>query len=311
MLKIKFLLPLLLVISALVWWLMPHYSDEDKAYYIATFCTLTHDGRDNSAQAMQQIIEGGNSDYALQKIHFQSGLAEHLQTVWQDLSPQQQQQARQDAAETRQRLQAVVDASDRLVGMITVDDIVHIIQQEAGEDALRLSGAGEGDINEPIRFTVRTRIAWLVVNLGATMLSASVVGLFQGEIARFALLAALMPIVSALGGNAGTQTLAVVVRALATNQLTSSNTLRMLAREFQIALCNGGALGLVGAVELAPRRDAPGSRGYEVYRRCFHDGRLLVRCTGDIIALSPPLIVDKAQIDQITGTLGEMIRATA
>ena len=143
---------------------------------------------------------------------------------------------------------AVVDASDRLVGMITVDDIVHIIQQEAGEDALRLSGAGEGDINEPIRFTVRTRIAWLVVNLGATMLSASVVGLFQGEIARFALLAALMPIVSALGGNAGTQTLAVVVRALATNQLTSSNTVRMLAREFQIALCNGGALGLVGAV---------------------------------------------------------------
>ncbi|KIU26062.1 magnesium transporter [Sphingomonas melonis] len=143
---------------------------------------------------------------------------------------------------------AVVDASDRLVGMITVDDIVHIIQQEAGEDALRLSGAGEGDINEPIRFTVRTRIAWLVVNLGATMLSASVVGLFQGEIARFALLAALMPIVSALGGNAGTQTLAVVVRALATNQLTSSNTVRMLAREFQIAVCNGGALGLVGAV---------------------------------------------------------------
>jgi magnesium transporter len=142
----------------------------------------------------------------------------------------------------------VVDGSGRLVGMITVDDIVHIIQQEAGEDALRLSGAGEGDINEPIRFTVRTRIAWLVVNLGATMLSASVVGLFQGEIARFALLAALMPIVSALGGNAGTQTLAVVVRALATNQLTSSNTLRMLTREFQIALCNGGALGLVGAV---------------------------------------------------------------
>ncbi|HEL7630760.1 TPA: aspartate aminotransferase family protein [Stenotrophomonas maltophilia] len=69
--------------------------------------------------------------------------------------------------------------------------------------------------------------------------------------------------------------------------------------------------GLVGAVELAPRKDAPGSRGHEVYRRCFHDGGLLVRCTGDIIALSPPLIVDKPQIDQITSTLGEMIRATA
>lgn len=143
---------------------------------------------------------------------------------------------------------AVVDASGRLVGMITVDDVVHIIQEEAGEDTLKLAGAGDGDINEPIAVTVRTRVAWLVVNLGATMLSASVVGLFQGEIARFALLAALMPIVSALGGNAGTQTLAVVVRALATNQLTSSNTVRMLFREFRVAIFNGAALGAVGAL---------------------------------------------------------------
>ena len=80
------------------------------------------------------------------------------------------------------------------------------------------------------------------------MLSASVVGLFQGEIARFAILAALMPIVSALGGNAETQTLAVMVRALATNQLTSSNTVRMLMREFRVAICNGLALGAVGAL---------------------------------------------------------------
>ena len=142
---------------------------------------------------------------------------------------------------------AVTDAAGRLVGMITVDDIVHIIQEEAGEDTLRLAGAGDGDINEPIAVTVRTRVAWLIVNLGATILSASVVGLFQGEIARFALLAALMPIVSALGGNAGTQTLAVMVRALATNQLTSSNTLRMLLREFRVAICNGLALAAVGA----------------------------------------------------------------
>jgi len=142
---------------------------------------------------------------------------------------------------------AVVDKSGRLVGMITVDDIVHIIQEEAGEDALLLSGAGEGDINEPVRFTVRTRLTWLVVNLGTAMIAASVVGLFQGEIARFALLAVLMPIVSGMGGNAGTQTLAVIVRALATNQLTSSNTLRMIAREFQVATANGFALGtLVG-----------------------------------------------------------------
>ena len=143
---------------------------------------------------------------------------------------------------------AVVDHGGRLVGMITVDDVVHIISQEAGEDILRLSGAGEGDINEPIALTVRTRITWLVVNLGTAMLAASVVGAFQGEIARFALLAVLMPIVSGMGGNAGTQTLAVVVRALATNQLTSSNTRRMILRELTIAAANGAMLGaLVGA----------------------------------------------------------------
>ena len=142
---------------------------------------------------------------------------------------------------------AVVDGAGRLVGMITVDDVVHIIQAEAGEDALRLAGAGEGDINEPIRLTVRTRLTWLVVNLGTAMLASSVVGLFQGEIAKFALLAVLMPIVSGMGGNAGTQTLAVVVRAIATNQLTDSNTVRMVVRELRIALANGLSLGaLIG-----------------------------------------------------------------
>jgi magnesium transporter len=143
---------------------------------------------------------------------------------------------------------AVVDGADRLVGMVTVDDVVHIIQEEAGEDALLLSGAGEGDINEPIRFTIRTRIVWLVINLGTAMIAATVVGLFEGTIAKFALLAALMGIVTGMGGNAGTQTLAVVVRALATNQLTESNTLRMIAREFRIAAANGTILGILIAI---------------------------------------------------------------
>ncbi|WP_427003778.1 hypothetical protein [Pantoea eucrina] len=107
MLKMKFLLPVLILLSAAVWWLMPHYDDEDKAYYIAVFCTLTHDGRDNSPQAMQQIIEGGNSDYALQKIRFQPGLATHLQQVWQDLALPQQQ-ARQEALRCRQIMSAVM-----------------------------------------------------------------------------------------------------------------------------------------------------------------------------------------------------------
>lgn len=140
---------------------------------------------------------------------------------------------------------AVVDHDGRLVGQITVDDVVHIIQEEAGEDVLLLSGAGDGDINEPIQTTIRTRLTWLVVNLGTAILAASVVGLFQNAIAKFALLAVLMPIVSGMGGNAGTQTLAVIVRALATNQLTSSNTWRMIAREFAIASANGLSLGVM------------------------------------------------------------------
>jgi len=140
---------------------------------------------------------------------------------------------------------AVVDKAGRLVGMITVDDVVHIIQEEAGEDILRLSGAGDGDINEPIVMTIRTRLSWLVVNLGTAMIAASVVGVFEGAIAKFALLAVLMPIVSGMGGNAGTQTLAVTVRAIATNQLTASNTLRMIFRELRIATVNGLSLGVL------------------------------------------------------------------
>jgi magnesium transporter len=140
---------------------------------------------------------------------------------------------------------AVVDDEERLVGMITVDDVVHIISEEAGEDVLLLSGAGEGDINEPVALTVRRRLTWLVINLGTAVLAAAVVGFFQLEISRYAVLAVLMPIVSGMGGNAGTQTLAVAVRALATNQLTESNTLRMFGREMKIALANGLSLGLL------------------------------------------------------------------
>ena len=186
---------------------------------------------------------------------------------------------------------AVVDPGGRLVGMITVDDVVHIIQEEAGEDALLLSQAGDGDINEPIGLTVRTRVTWLVINLGATMLSASVVGLFQGEIARFALLAALMPIVSALGGNAGTQTLAVVVRALATNQLTSSNTMRMLLREFAIALCNGAALGMVGAL---------GSYvilGNAALAVVFAVAMMINSLVAGLVGVIVPVVLDRARID--------------
>jgi len=134
---------------------------------------------------------------------------------------------------------AVVDAGGRLVGMITVDDVVHIIQEEAGEDALLLSGAGEGDINEPIRDSYKARVRWLVANLFTALLASGVIAVFDGAIQQMVALAILMPIVASIGGNAGTQTMAVAVRALATNQLTRSNTIRTIRREIIVALMNG------------------------------------------------------------------------
>jgi magnesium transporter len=134
---------------------------------------------------------------------------------------------------------AVIDASGRLVGMITVDDIVHIIQAEASEDVLLLSGAGEGDINEPVLDSYKARVRWLIANLLTALLASTIIRLFEGSIERLAILAALMPIVAGVGGNAGTQTLAVTVRALATNQLTGSNRWRAVGREMRVALMNG------------------------------------------------------------------------
>mgnify|MGYP006172007343 CR=1 FL=1 len=135
---------------------------------------------------------------------------------------------------------AVVDAGGRLVGMITADDIVHIVQEEASEDALLMSGAGvEGDINEPVRESYRIRVRWLAANLGTALVASAVIAAFGAAIEEMVALAVLMPIVASIGGNAGTQTMAVSVRALALNQLTRSNSLRTIWRELRVALLNG------------------------------------------------------------------------
>jgi magnesium transporter len=140
---------------------------------------------------------------------------------------------------------AVVDENGRLVGQMTVDDIVHIISEEAGEDALLLSGAGDGDINEPIVASYRARVRWLLANLLTAAVASSVIAQFADVIATMVALAVLMPIVAGIGGNAGTQTLAVTVRAIATNQLTDANTVRAIRRELAIAALNGVSVALV------------------------------------------------------------------
>ena len=191
---------------------------------------------------------------------------------------------------------AVVDESGRLVGQITVDDVVHIIQEEAGEDVLRLSGAGDGDINEPLHLTVRTRLMWLLVNLPTAMLAATVVSLFDAEIARYAVLATLMGIVTGMGGNAGTQTLAVVVRAIATNQLTSSNTVRVIGREFRIAAANGVSLGLlIGIGSFAIWQSAP-------LAMVFACAILINNLVAGTAGVFVPVTLDRFKIDPATSS---------
>lgn len=142
---------------------------------------------------------------------------------------------------------AVVDENGRLLGQLTVDDIVHIISEEAGEDALLMSGAGDGDINEPIRDAYSSRVRWLIANLGTALMASFIISAFDAAITKLVALAVLMPIVASIGGNAGTQTMAVSVRALAMNQLTKSNTRRILWREMRVAMLNGATVGtLIG-----------------------------------------------------------------
>ncbi len=133
----------------------------------------------------------------------------------------------------------VVDEDDRLIGVITVDDIVDVIDQEAEEDLLKLGGVADSDIFRSPTATARARMTWLLVNLFTAFISASVIGLFEESIEKIVALAILMPIVASMGGNAGTQAMTVAVRALATNQLSSTNAWRVIGKECLVGLMNG------------------------------------------------------------------------
>ena len=133
----------------------------------------------------------------------------------------------------------VIDASGRLIGVITVDDVVEVIDEEAEEDIMRLGGVSETDLHEPALATTRRRFPWLLVNLGTAIIASSVISLFDATIEQMVALAVLMPIVASMGGNAGTQTLTVTVRALATKDLTPANALRLVGKEFTVGILNG------------------------------------------------------------------------
>jgi magnesium transporter len=143
----------------------------------------------------------------------------------------------------------VVDAENKLAGIVTVDDVLDVIREEATEDIYALAGvrSDEHSLSAPAR-SVRLRLPWLLVNLATATLAASVVHLFEGTIQQVVVLAALMPIVAGMGGNAATQTLAVTVRGLALGEVTWENSRRVLLKEFLVGIANGLINGLVAGL---------------------------------------------------------------
>ena len=140
---------------------------------------------------------------------------------------------------------AVLDEGERLVGVITIDDIVDVIHEEAEEDIKRLGGVGDEEITDTVLETVKSRFTWLSVNLVTAILASWVIALFDTTIQKMVALAVLMPIVASMGGNAATQTMTVAVRALATQELDSFNVLRVVSREVLVAVLNGFAFALI------------------------------------------------------------------
>ncbi|HET7409115.1 MAG TPA: magnesium transporter [Paracoccaceae bacterium] len=143
----------------------------------------------------------------------------------------------------------VVDGDGRLLGVITIDDAVEVMQEETAEDLLRLGGVGDEEISDTVWEIARRRVPWLGVNLVTAIAASMVIGMFEDQIAALVALAVLMPIVASMGGNAGTQTLTVAVRALATRDLTRSNAVRVIGREVAVGVANGLIFAIVmGAV---------------------------------------------------------------
>ena len=143
---------------------------------------------------------------------------------------------------------AVVDENERMVGVLTIDDVIDVIQEEAEEDILRLGGVGDEELSDNFIETAKSRWPWLFVNTLTALIASTVIGLFDATISQMVALAVLMPIVASMGGNAGTQTMTVTVRALATKDLDIYNAARVIRREALIGLSNGLIFALVVGV---------------------------------------------------------------
>lgn len=142
----------------------------------------------------------------------------------------------------------VVDDSGRLIGIITYDDVIYVIDEEAEEDLLKLGGVGQDDLYSNILSTTKSRSWWLFINLLTALLASFVISLFEGTIQQIVALATLMPIVASMGGNAGTQSMTVAVRAIATNELSGTNAWRVIGKETAVGLLNGVLFSILIAI---------------------------------------------------------------
>ena len=142
----------------------------------------------------------------------------------------------------------VVNKENKLVGMITADDVVTVVQEEAEEDALRLAGVGDEEITDSVMLKTKRRFNWLLLNLFTALLATWVISFFGASIEQMVALAFLMPIVASMGGNAGMQTLAVTIRAIATKELSKSNFNKVVGKEFLIGILNGIIFAIITAI---------------------------------------------------------------
>ena len=185
----------------------------------------------------------------------------------------------------------VTDKSGKIVGQINHDDIIDIIEEEAEEDLLRLSGVQSGDTYSAVLQTIKSRFGWLLINLFTAIAASFVIAIFETSLKQVVALAILMPIVASMGGNAGTQTLTVAVRALALREITRANALRVIGKEFTVGAINGLIFAIIIGTIASYWFQMP-LLGFVIAAAMVLN--LIIACLSGILI---PLILDKTGID--------------
>jgi magnesium transporter len=185
-----------------------------------------------------------------------------------------------------------VDVSDRLVGVLTADDVLDVIEEEAEEDLRALAGVRRAeDLSDTVMETARLRLPWLVLNLITAFIAAGVIAWFEATIEAVVAVAILMPVNAALGGNSGTQALAVAVRALATEELNRSNMVRIILREAQVGVVNGAVLAVLAGAA------AGWAFGSVTIGAVLSSAMILTVIFGTTVGILVPILVSRAKID--------------